>query len=101
MTGDVSESLGSTAPGSAIHVRPSADRGASRRDALDRWGAAFAHGDDAEVARIVQQSHDTSNATPPLGLIGVRRFPTDRPRPPASAARTRSPETMTTPRSTR
>ncbi len=41
-----------------------------RRDAIDRWGEAFSHGDSVEVDRIVRQSHSDSDATGEPGRIG-------------------------------
>lgn len=55
--------LGSGVTARAVPLAPmesGLDRGAgpldTRRDTIDRWSAAFARGDDAEVDRLVRQS---------------------------------------------
>lgn len=40
------------------------------RDAIARWGVALEHGDVAEVARIVRQSHDDRNEDAETGRMG-------------------------------
>ena len=69
----------------ATSLPSSLDHKVLRRNALECWGAAFSLGDDAEVDRLVRQSHDDSDATPALGLIGARRLQTNRLGPPAES----------------
>ncbi|MEO6123116.1 MAG: hypothetical protein ABIR32_05360 [Ilumatobacteraceae bacterium] len=40
------------------------------RDTIDRWGVALEHGDVAEVARIVRQSHHDRNEDAETGRMG-------------------------------